>query len=89
MKLTRNPLYSGDAGLEPDQLKARRLWQRANSRLTLLHDALMVCPEVSRECLHAALDTRLNDVDRMRARALQLDPKVRDRLTIASGTFKV
>jgi hypothetical protein len=87
VKLKRNPDYATDEQLAGPSLEARKLWRKASDRQAKISDALLIVFEPTRERMHRVLDARLDEIDRMRARARALDPKVESRLCLASGSI--
>ncbi len=71
-----------------DQKRARGTWERAEAwRLAIADTLKLTDPDTAREDLHARLDWALDQVDAMRARALERFPDVRESFTISEGSL--
>lgn len=77
-----------DTKFTADQKKARAIWTRAREQETALMDGLMLIhPNHSRKELHRRLDKRLDQIERLRAKAEDLFSDVDESFTIASLTL--
>ena len=66
------------------QKNARATWNRASKQKVLITDALYICDWRSRAELHKRLDQRLDEIERLQAKALKLFPDVDESFTVAS-----